>query len=228
MTVDTSTQVSPRWEHPNMVANFRESPPNQVLLAYAKGLRTADAQQVLDLGCGAARNALPLARLGYHVVGTDLSVPMIEAAQHRAKEEGPEENIEFLVAPMTPLPLETGRFDLVVAHGIWNLARSDSEFRHALSEAARVARPGAHLFVFTFSRHTLPSHCEPMAGETLIFTQFQGEPQCFLTEEQLVEELSRVGFVRDSSGPLTEYNRPTLPRTLAGPPVIYEGTFVRS
>ncbi len=80
--------------HPSMVANFRESLHSQVLLAYA-GSAATDTQQVLDLGCGAARNALPLARLGYHVVGTDLSVPMIEAARHRAKEEGPDENINF-------------------------------------------------------------------------------------------------------------------------------------
>jgi hypothetical protein len=59
-----------------------------------------------------------------------------------------------------------------------------------------------------------------------VFTQFAGEPQCFLTEEELVAELLRAGFEKDPPGPLTEYNRPVPGRNLArGGPVIYEGTF---
>jgi hypothetical protein len=34
-----------------------------------------------------------------------------------------------------------------------------------------------------------------------------GEPQCFLSETQLIEELGVVGFEKDPPGPLTEYNR---------------------
>jgi hypothetical protein len=50
----------------------------------------------------------------------------------------------------------------------------------------------------------------------------------FLTEAEIVTELQRVGFVRDSDRPLMEYNVPK-PGTIraGGPPVIYEGTFVR-
>jgi hypothetical protein len=46
----------------------------------------------------------------------------------------------------------------------------------------------------------------------------------------LLDELARAGFVQDVSGPLTEYNapRPGEIRMGGGPPVIYEGTFVRT
>jgi hypothetical protein len=47
-----------------------------------------------------------------------------------------------------------------------------------------------------------------VAGEPFVFTQFSGEPQCFLTEAQLDAELGRVGFVRDSGVPFHEYNLP--------------------
>jgi hypothetical protein len=119
-------------------------------------------------------------------------------------------------------------FDLVVAHGIWNLAGSGAEFRAAVAEAARVARPGAGLFLFTFSRHTLPHDARPDEGESFVFSSWNGEPQCFLTEDEILREFAQAGFVRDGAGPLTEYNVPR-PGTLrtGGPPVIYEGTFVR-
>jgi SAM-dependent methyltransferase len=42
---------------------------------------------VLDLGCGAGRNAIQLARLGWKVLGSDLSWPMFCAAAQRARED---------------------------------------------------------------------------------------------------------------------------------------------
>lgn len=223
-----STTVSPRWEDPRTVAGFVSGAPNQHLLEFARAF--VDASQparCLDLGCGAARNALPLAAMGFHVTGTDLSQPMIDAARERASREGAALPVAFIHAPMTPLPFGDAQFDLIVAHGIWNLARSGIEFRAAVAEAARVARPGAGLFVFTFSRHTLADDAVPDAGETFVFSSWNGEPQCFLTEDQLLITLGERGFTRDSQAPLTEYNRPAQNAfRVGGPPVIYEGTFV--
>jgi hypothetical protein len=127
---------------------------------------------------------------------------------------------------MDRLPVRDRCVELVVAHGIWNLARSAAEFRTAVREAARVSRTGAGLFVFTFSRNTLPAASAPVAGEPFVFTGFSGQPQCFLTEEQLLSELGDAGFRPDASVPLRELNRPrpgTLPT--GSVPVIYEGAF---
>lgn len=132
-----------------------------------------------SFGCGAWRNALPLVRLGWHVVGTDLSWPMLCAAASRTHEHGLDDRLHVVLAPMERIPARDRRFDLVIAHGIWNLARSAAQFRRALDEAARVAKPGAGLFVFTFSRNTLPAQIAPVAGESFVFTEFSGEPQCF-------------------------------------------------
>ncbi len=153
---------------------------------------------------------------------------MLDAARRRALADGREGGLALLRARMDALPLVDGSVDIAVAHGIWNLARSDAELRRALAEAARVARTGAGLFLFTFSRATLPADAKPVPGESFVFTQFAGEPQCFLTEEQLVAELREVGFEKDPPGPLTERNRPLPGRALtrAGP-VVYEGTFRR-
>jgi hypothetical protein len=62
-----------------------------------------------------------------------------------------------------------------------------------------------------------------------VFTQFSGQPQCFLTAEQLLEELAAASFFPDPGVPLRELNRPA-PGALrtAGGPVIYEGGFRRT
>jgi SAM-dependent methyltransferase len=212
------------------VAGFAKSAPNAVLMKFAEEeLQRAGGRRVLDLGCGAARNAVPLAQLGWTVVGTDLSWPMLSAAATRARDNGVDDHVHLLLAPMECIPARDRSFDLVIAHGIWNLARSAAQFRQALDEAARVAKPAAGLFVFTFSRNTFPPQTDPIAGEPFVFTQFSGEPQCFLTETQLIAELGRVGFAPESSVPFSEYNRPQSGALIGGTqPVIYEAAFRRT
>lgn len=149
--------------------------------------------------------------------------------------------LQVALAPMAALPIADHSIDLIVAHGIWNLARSGEEFRHAVREAARVAAYDARLFVFTFSRHTLAADARPVGGETFVFTQFSGQPQVFLTRDQLIEELGAADFEPDPDLPLRELNLPPAlsegrafafrvegppgQTRMGGAPVIYEGGF---
>ncbi len=206
-----------------MVARLFATPPNAVLMRFAKEKQLrASGRRLLDIGCGAGCNAVPLARMGWEVLGLDLSEPMLEAATRRAREGNLTETLRFEPAPMEQLPVEDQSFDFIVAHGIWNLARSATEFRQAVREAARAARTGAPLFVYTFSRNTLPPDTAPVAGEPFVFTQFSGKPQCFLTEQQLIDELASAGFEQEPGTLITEYER--IPN---GKPAIYEGIFRR-
>jgi ubiquinone/menaquinone biosynthesis C-methylase UbiE len=217
-----------RWDEAGTVGSFSTAGPNRVLLEFVRlELARLPGLRILDVGCGAARNAAPMAALGGTVIGTDVSWPMLVGARRRAASEAVAARVDLVRASMDRLPIENSSPALVVAHGIWNLARSAAEFRRAVAEAARVARPGAGLFLFTFSRNTLPAGAPPVRGEPFVFTQFAGEPQCFLTEAQVTEELLTAGWERDPPGPLTEYNRPAAGTIPQGGPVIYEGTFRR-
>ena len=197
------------WSRPETVAGFVASPPNATLLELASAeLPRAPRRRAFDLGCGAARNAVPLAAQGWRVLGLDLSLAMLHAARDRVERQLQDEHpLHLALAAMDRLPVADASADLLIAHGIWNLARSGEEFRQAVREAARAAAHDAALFVFT---------------------QFSGEPQCFLTGQQLLSELEAGGFVPDAAHPLRELNRP-LPGALTAcrAPVIYEGLFRR-
>ena len=215
------------WNRPETVAGFTRTPPNAELLRFAETKRRLVGNGwALDLGCGAGRNALPLAHLGWRVLGLDLSEPMLQEFARRVRDQELTRHCHLARSVMDRLPLRDRSCDLLVAHGIWNLAHSGAEFRAAVREAARVARPDAGLFVFTFSRTTLGDDARPIEGETFVFDDFSGEPQCFLTAEQLTAELAAEKFVADPALPPTELNRrPRNALTMAQAPVIHQGAF---
>lgn len=215
------------WSLDETVQGFARSEANTTLVGFAARERARQGRtRALDIGCGAARNAVALARLGWSVTGVDLSWPMVVAARERGRAEGLGHRVQVALAPMDRLPIASRSIDLIVAHGIWNLAASADEFRRGLAEAARVATPGAGLFVFTFSRHTLPPDLKPVAGEPYAYDEFSSRPQTYLTPDQLIEELGVVGFAADDAIPFEEHNKPPegtvhLMRT----PVLLEAAF---
>ncbi len=55
------------WNSPATVTGFATSAPNPVLMQYAEApLARSTSARALDLGCGAGRNAVPLAKLSTH------------------------------------------------------------------------------------------------------------------------------------------------------------------
>lgn len=209
------------WSAASTVDGFCRSTANANLLAYAG--RLGHPLRIADIGCGAGRNAIPLAATGAAVIAVDLSLPMIRAARARANGH----RLATVLAPMDALPVRDHSIDLIIAHGIWNLARSDSEWRAAVREAARIAAPLARLFVFTFSRHTISPGARPLPGQQYVFTDFAGSPQVFMTAAELIDELHRVGFEPDPDLALREHNLPPPgQQRIGGAPVIYEGGFI--
>jgi ubiquinone/menaquinone biosynthesis C-methylase UbiE len=162
------------WNDAGMVAGFAQPPPNATLMRFAESELASGKRRVLDIGCGAGRNAVPFSRQEWAVIGVDRSSPMLEAAARRTRQESPTRAPQLVLAPMERLPIRSGSVDFIVAHGIWNLATSTTQFRETVREAARVTRPGAALFVFTFSRATLAPEITPVDGEQFVFTHFSG------------------------------------------------------
>ena len=226
------------WNSSGIVDSFRRKEPARGLMEFAsQNLETGSA--VVDIGCGAGRHTIPLAMLGHTVTGLDTAAGMLEAAREYADRERVSSRCSLLDGAMDDLPVAGNAYDLVVSHGVWNLARSEDEFRMAVREAARVARDGAALYLTTFSRNTLPPHAEPVSGTRYIFTDFNNEPQCFLTAEQLCDELAAGGFYRKDNSLPDELNRPAwweagapagggnVRITRPKRPVLYDGVWYR-
>jgi ubiquinone/menaquinone biosynthesis C-methylase UbiE len=115
-----------------------DSRPYRQRLYQRVGLANAD--RVLDVGCGTGAVTLDIAEgTRGHVVGIDVDEGKLEEAR-RLREVLP--NVEFQVADAQDLPFPDGSFDLVTLNIVLVYVR-DKE--RALAEMVRVLRPGGHV-----------------------------------------------------------------------------------
>jgi len=111
--------------------NFRPALAEHELDALGRLLGPGSGR-CLDVGCGTGVPSAAVAELGWSVVGVDVSADLLDVARGRG--------LEVLETPADALPFEDASFDAAVSF----LTHTDiDEFPAAVSEVARVLRPGA-------------------------------------------------------------------------------------
>jgi ubiquinone/menaquinone biosynthesis C-methylase UbiE len=103
-----------------------------------------EGRDVLEVGCGTGLIMERLKEFSRSVVGVDLSAGMLEKARERG--------LTVHQGDATALPFEDGLFDTVVSFKV--LAHVQG-IRAALSEAARVTRPGGHLVLEFYNSQSI-------------------------------------------------------------------------
>jgi len=102
---------------------------------------------VVDFGCGGGLIANPLARTGARVVGFDLSLGSLRAGAANARAQAIQPG--FARADVCHAPIADGCADLVICADILEHVPA---WRAVLGECARVAKPGAWMYVDTINR----------------------------------------------------------------------------
>nr|HEX4317111.1 methyltransferase domain-containing protein [Kofleriaceae bacterium] len=105
--------------------------------------------QLLDVGCGYGRHAMELAARGYHVVGLDLSTPLLV----RGGEEAHRRNltINFVRGDMRELDFDSqfdGAYCLFSTFGYFD----DETNKKTLANVARALRPGGRVLIEILNR----------------------------------------------------------------------------
>lgn len=103
-----------------------------------------DVRRVLDVGCGAGQELLPFAIvLGAACVGVDVTPEVGHAGRELFAAHAPSASVNFARAAAESLPFDEGVFDVAVCR----LALPYTDNARALSELARVLRPGGALLL---------------------------------------------------------------------------------
>ncbi len=105
--------------------------------------------QVLDIGCGYGRHAMELAARGFHVVGLDLSTPLLVRGGEEAMRRGLE--INFVRGDMRELDFES-QFDAAYCMFSTFGYFDDETNKKTITNIARALKPGGRMMLEILNR----------------------------------------------------------------------------
>ena len=124
------------------------------------------AGPVLEAGCGTGLilRRLQQLNLGQATVGIDLSAGMLQVARSRG--------LRIAQASVDALPFPDDSFDTVVS---FKVLAHVPEIQRALVELGRVTRPGGHLLLEFYNRHSLRTLIKRLKRPSRIGSRFNDE-----------------------------------------------------
>jgi ubiquinone/menaquinone biosynthesis C-methylase UbiE len=125
------------------------SPPLPGVVDFAEDLKRDGAKKVLDLGCGAGRHSIYLAKAGIHVVALDISETALKTLEGRLKTASID-NVTLVNDEMWDLPFIDDYFDGVICTNVLHHGKL-LEIKQAAREVHRVMKTGASAFVVALS-----------------------------------------------------------------------------
>lgn len=155
------------------------TPDGPVEAALAEALGVASLGALLDVGTGTGRMAELFAPRARQVTAFDMSPEMLRIARARLQHL-PAEQVSLVQGDFAALPFAAASFDTVLFHQVLHYAQEPEK---VLSEAARVARPGARIAVVDFAAHDREELRSQHAHARLGFS-----------DEQMLALLSEAGF----------------------------------
>jgi len=156
----------PQWDELFRDERFRWPEPAEEVVAFAQELKRRGARRVLDLGFGAGRHVVYLAREGFAVCGTDISPRGLEYTEAWLQKEGLRADLQL--SDMTVIPYPNQYFDAIVSTYVIHHNTLDN-IRRCVDEMYRVLAPGGRALLILQSKRSYHyGHGEKLEPDTFV------------------------------------------------------------
>lgn len=173
--------------------------PHTDVVEFSKLLKKRGAKRVLDLGCGAGRHVVYLAKKGFDVYGFDISKSGIEIAKEWLKKE--KLKSKFKIGDMTKLPFKKEFFDAVISIQTIHHNRV-SKIKKTIREIYKVLKPKGLILIsvpgYTISQRLKQNYWKDKAVKIIEKNTFiplngleKGLPHHTFTKKELKELFSK-------------------------------------
>ena len=133
--------IHQQWER-DYLCDELETFYNEAFAFIVSELGETAGKNLLDLGCGNCFHTTRIAKSDLSIVAVDFSTAALEQAEKTILERGLGEQVSLQQADATKLSFENESFDHVL---LWGVLMHIPEVEKALTEAARVLKPGGKL-----------------------------------------------------------------------------------
>jgi SAM-dependent methyltransferase len=172
--------------------NIALAPAPTFMLDLIAPIRHGQSGWALDIGCGTGRAFLPLAEVGYHVLGIDPTMKGNRFSQERASQFKIPAFPILASAAQIPLPDQSISFVFAIS-SLFHL--SPVELKNALQEIYRLLLPGGNAILHFLDlddwRHTLAKEVQP---EQAPFPSYRAVVTCFCSQERIREWINEAGL----------------------------------
>ena len=140
----------------------------------------------LDLACGSGQSTFELSNHFHHTIGVDISKTQIACALEKTAVNRKGDNVEFVVAPASKLPVEDESVDLLTCSVAWQWLHPGTFF----SEVDRVLKRTGILAVYSY---WFPTLCDKRCEN--LFSDFVNK--CTVLQENFYGKDVAVNHYRD-------------------------------
>jgi ubiquinone/menaquinone biosynthesis C-methylase UbiE len=130
---------------------FSREEPDEIVVSFAKLLKKNKKSRILDLGCGAGRHHVYMAKQGFEVHGVDISKVGLNLTKKRLKRHRLAGHL--IKSDMKMLPYTNSCFDAVIClHTIYH--QKLEEIQETISEVQRILRKKGLVLLNFLSKRT--------------------------------------------------------------------------
>lgn len=186
----------PEWDDLFKEAQYRWEKPHELVVSFATELKERGARRVLDLGCGAGRHVVYLARAGFDVCGTDVSPRGLDYTRAWLDRERLQADLQL--GDMTVIPYPDSYFDAIVSTYVIHHNTMDN-IRRCVAEMYRtLALGGRALLTVQSKRGYSYGRGQPLEPDTFLRDEGAdaGVPHHYFDEQNLQDLFAQFTIVK--------------------------------